>query len=283
MRPAWELVTSLYESLPKQVRGAAGLHNSGVPFTLAHAAAALPFRRTRVILPALIVGTLAPDFEYFLRLAPTGSLGHTLLGVFVLDLPLAMLVLWLFDHVVRFSTIDLMPVPLRLRFAAHPIGPLMSGAKSPAWIVASILLGISTHIVWDSFTHPGTWPYRHWQLLRHPIHLPIAGTIQLYKVLQHGSTVFGICVLALWFQRWYRKTKPGAGPKHLPPNRFRRLAVLVTLAGCGALLRAGMGVHGGQDSLAIFAGEAVVTFIALIWWQLVGYGLLLRRRAIYPC
>jgi hypothetical protein len=35
-----------------------------VPFTLAHGAAALPFRRFHLVFSALLVGTFAPDFEY---------------------------------------------------------------------------------------------------------------------------------------------------------------------------------------------------------------------------
>jgi Domain of unknown function (DUF4184) len=66
-------------------------HNGGVPFTLAHGAAALPFRRLHLVFSGLLVGTFAPDFEYFLRLSPDDGFGHTLLGTFVLTLPLALL------------------------------------------------------------------------------------------------------------------------------------------------------------------------------------------------
>jgi Domain of unknown function (DUF4184) len=71
-------------------------HNVEVPFTLAHGAAALPFRRLHLVFSGLLVGAFAPDFEYFLRCSPDDGFGHTLLGTFVLTLPLALLVLWLF-------------------------------------------------------------------------------------------------------------------------------------------------------------------------------------------
>ena len=35
-----------------------------MPFTLSHAAAALPFRRTRLVMSALVFGCFAPDLEY---------------------------------------------------------------------------------------------------------------------------------------------------------------------------------------------------------------------------
>jgi hypothetical protein len=58
-------------------------------------------------------------------------------------------------------------------------------------ILASLLLGIATHVVWDSFTHLGTWPYRHMEALRRLIHLPMVGWVQFYKILQHSSTILG--------------------------------------------------------------------------------------------
>ena len=45
-----------------------------MPFTLSHAAAALPFRRTRLIKSALVIGCFAPDFEYFIPLCTSRQL-----------------------------------------------------------------------------------------------------------------------------------------------------------------------------------------------------------------
>ena len=64
-----------------------------MPFTVSHAAAALPFRRARLVTSALVVGTMAPDFEYFLPLKTHDTFGHTFPGILVLTLPVALLVL----------------------------------------------------------------------------------------------------------------------------------------------------------------------------------------------
>ena len=39
-----------------------------MPLTIAHPAAVLPFRHSRLPISALVIGSLAPDFEYFLHL-----------------------------------------------------------------------------------------------------------------------------------------------------------------------------------------------------------------------
>lgn len=51
-----------------------------MPFTLAHPAAVLPFWRSRLHFPALLLGSVAPDFGYFLAGRPVSGAGHTLWG-----------------------------------------------------------------------------------------------------------------------------------------------------------------------------------------------------------
>jgi len=253
-----------------------------MPFTPAHAAAALPFRRTRLNMSALIIGTCAPDFEYFLRLAPNGRFGHSLLGVFVFTLPLALVMLWLFNRTVRTAAFALLPDSIQRRIAASP-NQVHSAWSTPfVMAIASAFVGILTHLLWDSFTHPGTWPYHHWSLLSQTVRLPIAGTIQYYKVFQHSSTVFGMCILAAWFAYWYRTSTPSN--EIVPPLRSGQklsiIMIFLTIAVLGSGLRV---LHGVRFPISLtnaakFIGEAVVTFIALIWWQLVVYGLIFSER-----
>lgn len=120
-----------------------------VPFTLSQAAAALPFRHTRLIWSAVVVGCFAPDFEYFLRLAPKGGFGHTLLGMFVLDLPVALLVVWLFHRFAKEPLYVWLPDGVRQRVELGPNTlPLRSPSKTcarfcfhPCWSGDSCCLG----------------------------------------------------------------------------------------------------------------------------------------------
>lgn len=61
-----------------------------MPLTFAHPAAVLPFsRKSKYIhFPALVLGSMAPDFEYFLRGQPIGAIGHTFSGFLTYNLPL---------------------------------------------------------------------------------------------------------------------------------------------------------------------------------------------------
>jgi Domain of unknown function (DUF4184) len=168
-----------------------------VPFTPAHAVAALPFRRTRLNLPAMVVGCLSPDFEYFLRLAPQGSFGHTWLGMLVADLPLSLLVLWLYQSYLKAGLYAVAPGLFPFREAR----PVARGLMQWVIVVASILLGAATHIVWDSFTHQQSWPYEHIAFLR--VHVPLSiWRADICNVLQVASSLAGMVVLLAMWARW---------------------------------------------------------------------------------
>lgn len=252
-----------------------------MPFTFAHSAAALPFRRLPLVPSALVIGTFAPDFEYFLRLAPNGRLGHTLPGTFILTLPAALLVLWIFHSLVKRPATMLMPDALRNRLVNHLGDFRFGGASRFLLILASLLLGIATHLLWDSFTHAGTWLYIHWPLLRASVNLPVLGPIPCYKVFQHGSTIVGTGVVVAWLISWYRSSEPSTHVPGESPSPHERLAIvtaIVMVALGGTIIRVIMGTGFPvtfQNKKMI--GEAIVTAIALVWWDLVAYGFIKRH------
>jgi hypothetical protein len=221
-----------------------------------------------------VIGTFAPDFEYLLRLAPRGRFLHTPLGAVVLTLPIALLVLWTFHSFVKRPAAMLLPEALRRRLPDASGKFRFGGPARFLLILASILVGIATHLLWDSFTHPNTWPYRHWAILGHPFTLPIAGELPLYKILQHSSTVVGLGIVAAWLLISYRTTPPSTLlTKPLPPMRKAAIiALMMSIALVGGTLRGLAGMSPGNFGFKHFVAHAVVTALALTWWQLVAYG-----------
>jgi hypothetical protein len=233
-----------------------------------------------LIWSALIVGTIAPDFEYFLRLAPDDGYGHTFAGSLLLTLPLAMLTLWLFHAIVKEPLIKLLPDGVQRRLTSYKGEFCFGGSARFALIVISILVGMLTHLVWDAFTHPNTWLYRVWPVLRERVHLPLIGPTPIYKVLQHGSTILGVGALLMALLLWYRTTNVATKPgTHVPPWRLSKVMILIALTAAallGGVIRAiaAIGFPSNPYADAQFAGLLIVTTIALLWWELVLYGLL---------
>jgi Domain of unknown function (DUF4184) len=243
-----------------------------MPFTLAHAAAALPFRRTRLITSAVVVGCFAPDFLFYLTLRPRHRFGHTWTGVFVLDLPLALLALWLFHRYAKEPLWRWMPESFRQRVTLGPRTLPVRNIGDFALLLVSILAGIGTHMLWDSFTHSDYWPYRHWSFLRDALTLPVVGYVEWYTLLQYGSSVIGTIVILIWFLR-QPKTGATSQPQTTPPsgaNDQRILVASLVIAFIAGILRA---FHGMRD-LELFASESVVTTISVFWFELVIYGIL---------
>ncbi len=224
---------------------------------------------------------MAPDFEYFIRIAPAGRSGHTFPGILLITLPIALLILWIFQRFVKRPVANLLPTGIQSRLSRH-LGPFpFFGASRFALIVISILVGIATHILWDSFTHVNTWLYELWPLLHEPVYVPVLGTLPVYKALQHGSTVAGLFVLFLWLALWYRRSNPVPIRQPILPSsrRITVISVVIAMAVFGGILRAGL-EHGVPSSTTFrgFIIDFVVTSVALMWWQLVAYGVLSNLR-----
>lgn len=226
---------------------------------------------------------MAPDFEYFLALKAHDRFGHTFPGVLVLTLPVSLLVLWMFHSLVKVPAAALLPQRLQSKVASYLGRFRFWGPGRFAWIVFSTLVGIATHLLWDSFTHTGGYPYANWALLRQSVAMPVLGVMPCYKILQHSSTVLGLVAVAAWLFRWSRESAPArsslAGVLS-PASRKSIVVAGVVLALSGGLARAlwGIGIPTDQIAFRRFTGEVVVTCMALAWWQLVGYGVFSSRR-----
>jgi hypothetical protein len=171
-----------------------------VPFTLAHPAAVLPLRGVRYLRTApLMLGAMVPDLPIYL---PGGfgrhmPLTHTFAHSFTIDLLIGYLSL---------AVLCILQKPLTALLSARARAlcrRALSGFRRPVeWVYAApaLLIGIWTHLLWDSFTHERGWIVRRVAALSAPLTLgPYNGTV--FHALQYLSSVLGLCVLVLWYDR----------------------------------------------------------------------------------
>ena len=184
-----------------------------MPFTLAHPAVLLPLanRRGWWHFPAMVLGSMAPDFEYFLRGRAVGAYGHTLWGVVLFDLPLVVLVYLVGKYLVVRSLRPYFPQLPPLTQPHQPRNKTVAGLV----FYYSALFGIATHIIWDSFTHRTGWVVKHWPVFRGTISL-FGYKTPLYSLLQDSSSLIGLIAIA-WFllYRYIRHDKVRLGPAAL--------------------------------------------------------------------
>jgi hypothetical protein len=146
-----------------------------------------------------MIGSMAPDFGYFFSHDASRQLTHSFLGLFIFALP-AGLIVWLFYvYVLEKATITLLSDRWHTRFA-HTDAitvPLVARAA-----IATIL-GAATHILWDAFTHRGTFVTNAVPLLNGPT--PGFGWLPIYHLLHGLSTVAGLVILAYWARHLHRQ------------------------------------------------------------------------------
>ena len=205
-----------------------------MPFTLAHPLAVVPLRRTGLVFSALVVGSMSPDFEYFLRplerVLPFGldhHVSHTLAGVFLICLPVSLLLLWLWHSVLKCPLLELAPESHRIRLAPFA-GEFSFGPGRRILIVcASILAGVATHIIWDSFTHAWGWPVQSVTPLQAKVSLPGIAPLPAYRCLQHASTVFGFLAVIIVYLHWIRHAPPAKiSTGRIPSSRRFRILLI---------------------------------------------------------
>lgn len=169
-----------------------------MPLTFAHPAAVLPFIRTKPYFhfTALVLGSMAPDYEYFLRGRPAGEIGHTFTGFFMYNLPLVVLMYLLYRYVIYPPFYAHLPDRLQSVFMIGKQSRDHHMSRSLSFIVFlySAIIGMITHVVWDSFTHQGGFMVLQWTSLQQSISI-VSYDIPVYKIMQHGSTVAGLAIL----------------------------------------------------------------------------------------
>jgi hypothetical protein len=165
-----------------------------MPFTFSHPAVVLPLTylpRQWVSLTGLVIGSLTPDFEYFLRMRIKSDYSHSIGGLFWFDLPLGILLAFIFYNIVRDSLLDNLPTFLKSRFSIlRQLEWNTYFKKNWLVVIISMLIGASSHILWDSFTHEHGYFVGIIPLLTNKINF-WGGQISILKILQHLSTLIG--------------------------------------------------------------------------------------------
>jgi uncharacterized protein DUF4184 len=214
-----------------------------VPFTISHAAAALPLRRFatfRLPLAALMIGSMSPDFAYFLPGELDRVQTHSIAGVFWFSWPVSLALWLLFARVLEQPTVALLPDSWHARFAPSDRALTLTTLALASF---AVILGAMTHLLWDSFTHRGTIMVNAIPALHKVAFYYHGWRIRWFVVLQHLSSIAGLLLLMIWAWR----LPPGQYPRPSLPfvphaTRIRCAVILITvsigLAIAGYLLNA---------------------------------------------
>jgi hypothetical protein len=190
-----------------------------MPFTFSHPAIVLPLTylpRRWFSLTGLVIGSMTPDLEYFIRMKVESEYSHTLTGILWFDLPLGLLLCFIFQNIIRNNLSDNLPTFLKSRFLTFKQFNWNRHFKEN-WLVViiSILAGAASHLFWDSFTHSNGYFVQTIPVLTNTVDL-LGREVPILKILQHSSTLIGglIIAYAIYKLPTDRNVKETINPKY---------------------------------------------------------------------
>ena len=213
-----------------------------MPCTFSHPLAVVPLRRfcsARLTFAALVVGSMSPDFGYYVHQFTIARFAHSISGTFAVCLPTGLLMLGLF-YVLREPLCFILPQPHRTALMPLAVSSPAFSFSGSLIIVSCVLLGTWTHTVWDSFTHDGGWAVKRFAALRAPL-IRLGGTsLPVSYVLQQTSTFGAGAFLAVLYFRWLSRQYTAAAESDFLSDRWRYalLGLLAAIAVAVAVPRA---------------------------------------------
>ncbi len=236
-----------------------------MPFPLAHPAAVLPLRRycpRRLNFPALVIGSICPDVGYCFGRLRLEKFSHRFLaGSFGFCLPVGLLLLLLF-YLLRRPLVQRLPAPHRQIY--EPLCQRPPG--SFPILVVSLLIGVWTHILLDSFTHEDGWLVEHLPVLQDNL---LAGNchVRICDLLYAGCTFAGTACVAWSYLNWLGGTSRTQG---WPWPGLKLVAGLVLAALTLLISSFSHSTHPslGLLSIGVLTTTLVAMFLAATGWTL---------------
>jgi hypothetical protein len=212
-----------------------------MPFTISHAAAVLPFARPLArwrVLSAAVIGSMVPDFGWFLPWRPARFETHSADALLTFCLPVGLATYWIFQRLIRTPLLELLPPGAYARWRESAAPADYRNLKQWMFAAAGVLLGAVTHLIWDAFTHEGARGMKMIPALEDPV-LEIGGhRLAGPHLLQDANSLIGLLVVSLVILYSLRRGRAAdAGTSRRLPSTERRLwaaAYVLTAAALSA-------------------------------------------------
>jgi hypothetical protein len=192
-----------------------------MPFTISHAAAVLPFTRPLArwrLLSAAVIGSMVPDFGWFLPWRPARFETHSVDALLTFCLPVGLASYWLFQLLVRTPIMELLPPGAYARWRWLETPADYRSAKQWIWAAGGLLAGAITHLVWDAFTHEGGRGVRMLPILEEPVAHIEGHTLRGLQLIQDLNSLIGLIAVVLVIAYGLR---PGKAADAALPRRLR--------------------------------------------------------------
>ena len=215
-----------------------------MPITFSHPIVILPLGHTKLVFSALVIGSMSPDFLYFINLAPKGDYSHTPEGLFFFCLPIGLISLWIFHTIMKRPLIQCFPISHQEKLIQYSADFKFGGMKRFLIICISVFIGALTHVIWDGFTHERGWAVQRISLLSLTLLSTPFGEFKVYKSLQYAGHLFGLPLIIYFYYRWLKYSPATSAPPPQILSKTKTMIVLTTILFSSLILASFYGIRG---------------------------------------
>jgi hypothetical protein len=135
---------------------------------------------------------------------------HTIPGLFTACLPSGLLCYVAYHLLIKRPMFAILPKAVQRRCASLAARRIGVSPFEILWISLGIVVGAATHVLWDSFGHANQWGTRLIPALNSTALTVHGVALPGYKLVQYGSTVLGLPLLAVvvWRSLRSRPARP---------------------------------------------------------------------------
>ena len=175
-----------------------------MPFTLSHAAIVTPFSTScgkYLSATGLIIGSMVPDFFYFILLNPYFSEGHTWWGIAIYDIPLGICLAYLYHYGIKQTLSYYLPAFLGKRlYQYNSFNWHQYFRTNYLVVIISILTGVLTHFFLDAFTHEEGYFTHLIPVLENTSYI-FNHPVKNWYLLQYLTSVAGLLILYWYYMK----------------------------------------------------------------------------------
>lgn len=217
-----------------------------------------------------MIGSIVPDFPYFIREFGVASFAHTVTGALCVSVPVG-LVLYLTLSLCFRRITGVLPNPHSSFLATWEIGQ-----PSLRWnilaVAIAILAGALSHNFVDSFTHQSGAAVSMFPVLAKEAFSIHGESFHIFRILQYSGSALGMVLILAAYGFALRRYCRAKGSKMWQDSR--KWSALLALTGITTLIAAALNANFIPGQLDLYAFRVFVFKFLITWLPLVGVAFL---------
>lgn len=243
-----------------------------MPFTISHAGFVLPLKGilSAHVLCGLVIGSIVPDFGYFVREFGVASFAHTFAGALCFSLPVGLAVYLLVCLSFR-RIAGTLPKPHSSFLMSWGLAK-PGGKQNLHGIMLAIFVGSLSHNFVDSFTHESGAGVAMFTTLSKEAFVLGGEPLHIFRILQYSGSALGMAMILAAY--WFGMIRHCRASRCRVWQDFRSWLVLIVLTSASLLVAAALNSEFFPRELDFHAFRVFGFKFLITWLPVIGMAFL---------